>query len=393
MKKFISTLILFIVCLNFTNVQAATNNVIEISLDNIEEIMLEYSPELKIIDNNLEKAREEYKDTIDDIDDTEDEIKKLQDEIYNSNKDLQTNKDSQTNNESKENLNKKEDDKREKLGKIEGLEEKLKSLKDSKKAKKYDLRIARTKYDKEVKQSVMKVQKQYIDYLDTVAKKEVKLSELNTKNKQSEVSKKKYEMGFISKKEYTSNTFDTTDLKNELSQLNTKQENDLKELLLSLGLSNKEELKFNTDIKLDLDKISKINFQDDLEEMLDNNVDMQVRKIESDKLDDLDDVSDYEIDNNEIYLKQEKDKAKLEFEKQYNNLKVSCDLIKNADERLKRDQYDVVIMNTKYNYGFASKKQIEEFENGLNKKESDFVSQRNNLYINYLTYIQMKNGY
>lgn len=393
MKKFISALILFIVCLNFTNVQAATNNVIEISLDNIEEIMLEYSPELKIIDNNLEKAREEYKDTIDDIDDTEDEIKKLQDEIYNSNKDLKTNKDSQTNNESKENLNKKEDDKREKLGKIEGLEEKLKSLKDSKKAKKYDLRIARTKYDKEVKQAVMKVQKQYIDYLDTVAKKEVKLSELNTKNKQSEVSKKKYEMGFISKKEYTTNTFDTTDLKNELSQLNTKQENDLKELLLSLGLSNKEELKFNTDIKLDLDKISKINFQDDLDEMLDNNIDIQVRKIESDKSDDLDDVSDYEIDNNEIYLKQEKDKAKLEFEKQYNNLKVSCDLIKNADGKLKRDQYDVVIMNSKYNYGFTSKKQIEEFENELNKKESDFISQRNNLYINYLTYIQMKNGY
>ena len=50
-------------------------------------------------------------------------------------------------------------------------------------------------------------------------------------------------------------------------------------------------------------------------------------------------------------------------------------------------------MNSKYNYGFTSKKQIEEFENELNKKESDFISQKNNLYINYLTYIQMKNGY
>ncbi|MBW6409114.1 viral A-type inclusion protein [Clostridium weizhouense] len=382
MKKFISALILFIVCLNFTNVQAATNNVIEISLDNIEEIMLEYSPELKIIENNLEKAREEYKDTIDKIDDLEDEIKDLKNKIEIV----------KAAPENKENINEtpKEDPNKKKL---EASQEELESLKDSKKAKKYDLRIARTKYDKEVRQAVMKVQKQYIDYLDTVAKKEVKLSELNTKNKQSEVSKKKYEMGFISKKEYTTNTFDTTDLKNELSQLNTKQENDLKELLLSLGLSNTEELKFNTDIKIDLDKISKINFQDDLEEMLDNNVDMQIRKIESDKLDDLDDISDYEIDNNEIYFKQEKDKAKLEFEKQYNNLKVSCDLIKNADERLKRDQYDVVIMNSKYNYGFTSKKQIEEFENELNKKESDFISQKNNLYINYLTYIQMKNGY
>ena len=146
------------------------------------------------------------------------------------------------------------------------------------------------------------------------------------------------------------------------------------------------------DAVTDLDKISKLKFQDDLDMMLDNNSTIKIKDIELDEAEDADD-NDYLIDNAEISLEQEKNKAKLEFEKQYNTLMTSYNTIKNSNVKLNEKQNDFSVMQAKYNYGFVSKNQTDDLERELNTKKSDFVSEKNNLYVNYLRYLQMREGY
>lgn len=390
MKK-IGVLILsaLLISINVTSAVSAKTNTIRVSLDNIEDIMLEYSPDMKIADNNLKKAEEDYDNLVDKVKDLEDSQKNLS----NKKDDLQIKHDQAVSggqsqdkiNEIKGELDKIKDS-------IKDNNNNLNDLKDTKDKAKYTLRTSRIQYDQNVKKLVFSTQQEYIDYLDTLSKKELKKDEVNSNQKKIEANKMKYEMGFISKKEYTSNLIDNTDNNNNLEELNKKEETSLKNLHLSLGIPANTEIILNNDINTDLDKISKLKFQDDLDMMLDNNSTIKIKDIELDEAEDADD-NDYLIDNAEISLEQEKNKAKLEFEKQYNTLMTSYNTIKNSNVKLNEKQNDFSVMQAKYNYGFVSKNQTDDLERELNTKKSDFVSEKNNLYVNYLRYLQMREGY
>ncbi|SFC41020.1 hypothetical protein [Clostridium uliginosum] len=397
-KIMICILSMLLILLNISGAEAATNNTIKVSLENIEEIMLKYSPDLEILDNNLNKAEEDYDDLVDRIKDLEDDRDKLEDKITESNNKASTS-DAGINpgtgtttvgptsspTDSKEHKDTDNDS-------LEGIKKKISTAKEEKDKARYDLKKARVEYDQKVKQSVFSAQKQYIDYLDTLSKKETKQADIKSQNNQNEVYKTKYEMGFISKKEYDTHARDNTDLDNDSKELTNKEETELKNLHLTLGVPLKTTIIFINDINADLDKISKINFQNDLDKMLEDNVSVQIKDIELDEAEDISD-SDYDVDNAEISLKQEKEKVKLDFQKQYNNLMVSYNLIKSSNEKLNQKQYDFGVMQTKYNYGFVSKKQTEDLNLELDKQIKDFASIKNNLYVNYLRYIQMKSGY
>ncbi|MBN1078477.1 TolC family protein [Clostridium botulinum] len=380
MKRITGILLLLFVFMNQISVQAATRENIQLSMENIEEIITEYSPDLKIMKNNLKRDKEKYKDILDEVDNKESEVRSLENQIKCE--------------EQTTPLEVKEENKSDDLkNDLKSAKKELDSLKDEKQAAKHNLKVSNIRYEKDLQGLIESAQRQYIQYVDTLLKKELKQYETNFKNKQVEINNIKYGNGFISKKEYEKNLDDITDFNNELKEIEVKEKNELKDLLFSLGVPSNTDIKVDTNIKGDLDKISKINFEEDLDDMLLNNIDLKIKDIENDKVKDDSDISDYEIKNNKISLRQEEEKVKIEFQKRYNNLILSSNLLKASNDKLSRTQDDALIMQTKYNYGFASKKQVDELEVGLNNKNQDFISQVNNLYMDYLSYMKMKDGY
>ncbi len=373
--------------MNQISVQAATRENIQLSMENIEEIITEYSPDLKIMKNNLKRDKEKYKDILDEVDDKESEVSSLENQINNYKPEVKPEEQPKSSND-------KEDNTLDSLKKdLNNAKDKLDSLKDEKQAAKHNLKVSNIRYEKDLQGLIESAQRQYIQYVDTLLKRELKQYETNFKNKQVEINNIKYGNGFISKKEYEKNLDDITDFNNELKEIEVKEKSELKDLLFSLGVPSNTDIKVDTNIKVDLDKISKINFEEDLDDMLLNNIDLKIKDIENDKVKDDSDISDYEIKNNKISLRQEEEKVKIEFQKRYNNLILSRNLLKASDDKLNKSQDDALIMQTKYNYGFVSKKQVDELEVGLNNKNQDFISQVNNLYMDYLSYMKMKDGY
>ncbi|MBN1049494.1 TolC family protein [Clostridium botulinum] len=380
MKRITGILLLLFVFMNQISVQAATRENIQLSMENIEEIITEYSPDLKIMKNNLKRDKEKYKDILDEVDNKESEVRSLENQIKCE--------------EQTTPLEVKEENKSDDLkNDLKSAKKELDSLKDEKQAAKHNLKVSNIRYEKDLQGLIESAQRQYIQYVDTLLKKELKQYETNFKNKQVEINNIKYGNGFISKKEYEKNLDDITDFNNELKEIEVKEKSELKDLLFSLGVPSNTDIKVDTNIKVDLDKISKINFEEDLDDMLLNNIDLKIKDIENDKVKDDSDISDYEIKNNKISLRQEEEKVKIEFQKRYNNLILSRNLLKASDDKLNKSQDDALIMQTKYNYGFVSKKQVDELEVGLNNKNQDFISQVNNLYMDYLSYMKMKDGY
>ncbi|NFO11135.1 UNVERIFIED_ORG: viral A-type inclusion protein [Clostridium botulinum] len=387
MKRITGILLLLFVFMNQISVQAATRENIQLSMENIEEIITEYSPDLKIMKNNLKRDKEKYKDILDEVDDKESEVSSLENQINNYKPEVKPEEQPKSSNDKEDNTldNLKKD--------LNNAKDKLDSLKDEKQAAKHNLKVSNIRYEKDLQGLIESAQRQYIQYVDTLLKRELKQYETNFKNKQVEINNIKYGNGFISKKEYEKNLDDITDFNNELKEIEVKEKSELKDLLFSLGVPSNTDIKVDTNIKVDLDKISKINFEEDLDDMLLNNIDLKIKDIENDKVKDDSDISDYEIKNNKISLRQEEEKVKIEFQKRYNNLILSRNLLKASDDKLNKSQDDALIMQTKYNYGFASKKQVDELEVGLNNKNQDFISQVNNLYMDYLSYMKMKDGY
>ncbi len=387
MKRITGILLLLFVFMNQISVQAATRENIQLSMENIEEIITEYSPDLKIMKNNLKRDKEKYKDILDEVDDKESEVSSLENQINNYKPEVKPEEQPKSSND-------KEDNTLDSLKKdLNNAKDKLDSLKDEKQAAKHNLKVSNIRYEKDLQGLIEAAQRQYIQYVDTLLKRELKQYETNFKNKQVEINNIKYGNGFISKKEYEKNLDDITDFNNELKEIEVKEKSELKDLLFSLGVPSNTDIKVDTNIKVDLDKISKINFEEDLDDMLLNNIDLKIKDIENDKVKDDSDISDYEIKNNKISLRQEEEKVKIEFQKRYNNLILSRNLLKASDDKLNKSQDDALIMQTKYNYGFVSKKQVDELEVGLNNKNQDFISQVNNLYMDYLSYMKMKDGY
>ena len=136
-----------------------------------------------------------------------------------------------------------------------------------------------------------------------------------------------------------------------------------------------------------------INFNNDLEEMLENNVDIKIQNITIDKLDDESDTSDYDSDNAEISLEQKKNSAELDFRQQYNTLMSSYNSIKSSYDKLKVKLSDINTMQMKYSYGFASKNEVDNLNVDFDEQNSTFQDERKQFYLNYLRYIQMKEGY
>jgi hypothetical protein len=57
-----------------------------------------------------------------------------------------------------------------------------------------------------------------------------------------------------------------------------------------------------------------------------------------------------------------------------------------------QEQKEYNLMQAKFDYGFTSKTEVENSKSAFYKDNATFINEKNKLYIEYLHYIQMKEG-
>lgn len=362
---------------NIPNVQAATtdntlatstDDTIKVSLENIREIVIDRNLSLKIADNNLKIAKE----TRDNAKDTFEAKTKPTKQAYT---DITTGiYDSKAYDNALKDYNKAQSD--------------YENAKDN-------LKTARENYDKIVENQVYSAQQAYLTYLNDLSTKEINEDTVNYNTKKAEIYKIQYEKGFISKNEYTSKLQGNTSV-NDLNKAKDTEELDRVKLCNLLGISPEEKMTFNTDITVDFQVISKINYEEDLKQMLDNSFDIKTKSDNVDNLNDEDDdsdIHDYKVDNAEIELKQTINNAETDFRGAYNDLMASYNSLKSSYDKIIQEQNEFKITQTQYDYGFISKNALDNAKITLDKDNASFIKSRNDCYLKYLKYIQMKEGY
>jgi outer membrane protein TolC len=370
---------------NTDNTSATTDDItIKVSLENIRDIMTENSLAIKILDNKLKIAKESYQDAKDTKDAaTKPTAAEYTTAVTDAVTGIVTN-----------NYNSK--------GYADAVTAYDKTVSDYEKAKD-DLKTARDNYDKGVEDNVYAAQQEYLTYLNDLSTKKINEDTVNINGKEAQVYKLQYESGFISKNDYINKVQKNTSV-NDSNASNSAEELDKTKLCNILGISPEEKVKFTTDIIEDFQIISKINYADDLQQMLDNNVDIKIANddittlndqidAETNTTDSTDTIDSYKKDNSEISLKQLTNDTETKFEGQYNDLMNSYNSVKSSYDKIIQEQKEFEVTQTQYDYGFISQNGLDAAKLSLDKDNASFIKARNECYLKYLKYIEMKEGY
>ncbi len=357
---------------------ATTDNTIKVSLDNIRDIMMESSLDIKIQYNTLKIANEEYHDARDAYEAYGGEPVVSDEPTDNTDPNYEALK--------------------------AQYDKEVATLKDYNTAKstfetKLDAnKTAKTSYDQYIESKVIAAQQAYINYLSNISDTKLKEDTVKINEKEQQIYKLQYESGFISKNDYTSKIQKNTSV-NDLNESKDKEELARTNLCNTLGISPEENVIFNTDINVDFQEISKINYNDDLEKMLENNIKIKDKNTEISDLIDAkdtytnDNIYDYNLEKANNELKQLMNDAEASYKDKYNTLMNSYNSIKSSYDQINQEQNEYQITQTKYNYGFVSKNEIDNAKLTLDNDNANFNVSRNTLYVNYLSYLQMKEGY
>jgi hypothetical protein len=372
---------------NISSVQAATtDNTIKVSLENIRDIIIENSLDIKIQHNNLQIKKEYYEDAKDAKNIKENSKSDAENKLKNLMNDLTATEDQ---------VKKAEADVDAAKTAVDAADD---TLSETKKSYKY----AKTAYDQKVETEVYAAQKAYIDYLSDISNAKLEQDTVKYSESKEQRAKTKYESGFLSNKDYISLTHDSSDSINKLKKLRDTEALSRIKTCTILGINPEENITFNTDINADFQVISQINYEDDLKKMLSNNIDIKDKndtidnlKDEKDNYEDNDkkDIYDYEVENADNELKKLIDDTEIEFKGQYDTLINSYNSIKNSYNMIIQEQNEYNLMQAKYDYGFTSKTEVENSKSAFDKDNATFTNEKNQLYIEYLHYIQMKEGY
>ncbi|EKQ57024.1 MULTISPECIES: TolC family protein [unclassified Clostridium] len=356
-----------------SSTETSDDSAIKVSLENIRDIMTENNLDIKILDNKLKIARQTY----DDDKSTYTSKTEPKQEDY---KDANGNDDTTAYNKALDEYN---------------------SAKDAYDKAKDDLKTARDNYDKGVEDQVYAAQQAYITYLYDLSKKTIAEDTKNQNEKKEQIYKLQYDSGFISKNKYTSLLQGNTSA-NDLNSAQDTTELDRVKLCNTLGISSEEKVVFNTDITTDFQVIAKINYENDLKQMLDNNLDIKVQNDDINDLEDQEtdydkkdqeDIYNYMYENANSQLKKLMDTAETDFKSKYNDLITSYNSLKSSYDVINQKQAEYKITQTKYDYGFVSKNDVDAAKLTLDNDNADFINKRNECYLKYLKYIEMKEGY
>lgn len=385
-KVFISFLVMTLITSSISLLRVSTayadssESTIKVSLENIRDIMVENNLDLKILDNKLKIAKENYDDAKEEVEDAEDNVDTAESAVDSA----------------------ADDEVAEAEGNLDKAEAVLDSAEKNLTAAKESLKTARTNYEQGVEDKVYAAQEAFINYLSSLSDQKLKYDTVKLDERDAKVAKIKYESGYISKNEYISLTQDNTDSINELAKIKDAEELARIKLCNTLGISSEENVIFNTDITKDFQVIATINYNNDLKVMFDNNLDIQLKNDEIDDLEDeeddyddndQEDIYEYKVENAEYELKQLINNTETSFKEQYNTLMNSYNSVKSSYDKIIQEQKEYQITETKYDYGFASKNEVDAAKLTFDKDNTTFTASKNKLYLNYLRYIQMKEGY
>lgn len=395
-KTFIMCLMMSLMLGNTSAAWADSSSSIELSLDNIKPIILENNLDMQTADNNEKKAEEDYQDLVDEANDDEKDVTNLKSEISSVNDKIS--KLDSTSTTYSDDYKTLKDELSSYNSSLSTLNTKLDTLEQDKISARYTVKTTTVTYNQTVEKAVYTAQQDYISYLSILADKETKKNEIKSNERDLSVFNLKYSQGFAAKSDGDTYNLKETTLNNDLSQINTKADAALKDLKTALGVDQSTEIKFDNSIDKDLQDILQINFDKDTQTMLQNNFNIQLQNLSIDELNnkqDQDDssVSDYEIDNAQISLEQKTIDAKTNFKSQYDTLMTSYNTLKGDYDTLKNYQTQFNTMNAQYSYGFASKQQVDDLNTQIVNQNSVIDNQKNQLYLNYLHYVQMKEGY
>lgn len=381
---------------------ATTSNTIKVSLYNIKEIMTENNLDIKILYNKMKIANESYHDALDDYQDYDDEYDdddevEEPDAVDESDYDLTTDEGKQAYYDA-----------------LEAYAEDLEAYNDYQSylsaKNEYETELdayktARDAYETGIEDQVNEARAAYIEYLSDVSARELQENAVKVQQRNIQTYKLQYENGFLSKNEYNKYLQENTTENTSLDELKDAEELARVNLCNTMSISSGKNIIFSTDIKEDLDKVSQINYNDDLGKMLDNNYDIRTANNDIDDLedeeddyedDDQEDIYDYKMDNAEATLKQTINTAKSEFNEQYNTLISSYNTLKNNYDSLNLEKTDYSVAQMQYDYGFISKHEVEDAKigtDGLDSVNSEYENAKITFYKNYLHYLQMKEGY
>lgn len=408
-KKLISLLVLVLIVSNTLTVQAATtkttntdnasattnSNTTKVSLDNIEDVITENNSDIKILFNKMKIANKKYRYYLDQYQDYDDEFDD-DDEVTkpdSSDYDLTTSDGISAYNEA--------------LEEYEDYEA-YTSSKSYYETYLDEYNTAKDNYESGIADEVKEARTEFVTYLSDVSARKLQENVVTVQQRDIQKYKLQYEQGFLSKNEYTASLPDITTANNTLTKLKNAEDLAKSNLCTALGFSESESenVEFSTDIEDYLEKVSQIKYDDDLDEMLDNNIDIRSAQSDIDDLEDdeddyededyLEDVYDYTMENDETTLKQTISTAKSNFKEQYDTLISSYNTVKSDYDSLNVQKTDYSTTQVKYNYGFASKNDLEDAkigDDGLDSVNSTYENDKTTFYNNYLRYLQMKEGY
>lgn len=362
MKRISACIIVFIFLLSPAAAAAENTGPIEVSLDNIEGFILESSPDLKIIKNELSELESDYREIIGDLNDLEDQMDAV---------DLSTPNGWQT---------------------AVNLTSQMEALRNQRDKAKYNLDIAKMKYDQQVSELFLSASQIFINCYSLEV--QIKTTENNLAIQQKSLSSSydKLTKGFISQKQYEGLSDQLKNIEDNLSNLKGQKDVAILRLAAALGFTESTELTLKN-IETDFVFINDIDFASDTDIMFVNNIEISAKEYELKYEENRREKNRIAIDNARITLDQTKEKALSDFTEAYNNLINIYRSLLSTEKDFKDKQEKYFISNLLYEKGCISKKQLEDAELEIKNLDLQLSYDKMSLYYSYLNYQNLKDGY
>ena len=280
-----------------------------------------------------------------------------------------------------------------------GLEEaasisaQLTTMRESGDAMEYSLASAQIIYDQQVGQLVLAAQQQYLSYLSLLVQENIQQDTLASQEKNHAFYEQGYAKGFMSKKQRDSYESQVSDLEVGLDKAVQQADAQLRNLRITLGLSEDTEAIVSPLSQHDFDGIAAIDFETDLTRMLKNSSTIKAKEIDLDGAENAVDQNHYDVMNARTALSQAIVDAKSAFQAKYEDLMDSYNSLQTSYADLTDNEDDLTYLEEGHKYGFISSKQVKSQQDEINNQQLQVSVEENSLYALSIAYDRAKNGY
>lgn len=306
---------------------------VEVSLDTIEDIMAEYNLNLATYLNNLKQARHDAED----YEDTE------QEDYYDHQRDL-----------------------------------------------------AEEEYEQNAHSTVLSAKQSYLAYCadnDRLAQAQTAADNARTA---LTVSQQALSSGYVSQKDVDDLQNQCDQAQNALTQLDNQltQEKASLRTLLNLPDGVTMSVKPVAADDLDFSDIPAINYGGDVIVMRGNSSKIKTAKLNYEYAQDQDDsYTGYQTNNASIALEQTRESEEAAFKKLYDALNSSYTVYEQALSQAQQKENELTVEQKALSLGYSSQKAVDAETQELKTLRTTLADDRNTLFVNYLSYIDMKNGF